>query len=145
MHVSTTWQQGRKARQTSQLHPGQLFFQRKEEELPWVGFEPTILCSLGECSLPTELPGQLCWQGFESTRQPSNHCAMAQYTLTQYAVNLLIWGRRKKQCIYAPFSTTVHILHYLLRPASKLSKECREAGDLVACVACSLIHTRISL
>ena len=27
-----------------------LSFQRKEEELPWVGFEPTILCSLGERS-----------------------------------------------------------------------------------------------
>ena len=25
-----------------------LSFQRKEEELPWVGFEPTTLCSLGE-------------------------------------------------------------------------------------------------
>ena len=25
-------------------------FQRKEEELPWVGFEPTTLCSLGERS-----------------------------------------------------------------------------------------------
>ena len=27
-----------------------LSFQRKEEELPWVGFEPTALCSLGERS-----------------------------------------------------------------------------------------------
>ena len=27
-----------------------LSFQRKEEELPWVGFEPTTLCSLGERS-----------------------------------------------------------------------------------------------
>ena len=26
------------------------FFSRKEEELPWVGFEPTTLCFLGECS-----------------------------------------------------------------------------------------------
>ena len=34
-------------RQASQLHPGQLF---QEEELPWVGFEPTTLCSLSERS-----------------------------------------------------------------------------------------------
>ena len=27
-----------------------LSFQRKEEELPWVGFEPATLCSLGERS-----------------------------------------------------------------------------------------------
>ena len=38
-----------KAKQTSQLHLGQLFFS-KEKELPWEGFEPTTLCSLGGCS-----------------------------------------------------------------------------------------------
>ena len=25
-------------------------FQRIEEDLPWVGLQPTTLCSLGECS-----------------------------------------------------------------------------------------------
>ena len=38
-------------RQTSQLYTPKtaLSFQRKEE-LPWAGFEPTTLCSLGEHS-----------------------------------------------------------------------------------------------
>ena len=69
-----------KAQQTNQLHPGQLFFNK---ELPWVGFEPTTLCSLGERSTnwatrATQLVGVRIY----NTRQTSNHCAMAQYTLT---------------------------------------------------------------
>ena len=50
MHVKTKRYRKAKAQQTNQLHPGQLFFSREKEEMPWVGFEPTTLCSLGECS-----------------------------------------------------------------------------------------------
>ena len=46
-HVCILKLRGRKAQQ---LLPGQLFFPRKKEELPWVGFEPTTLCILGERS-----------------------------------------------------------------------------------------------
>ena len=42
LHVS---KRGRKAWQTSQLHPGQLFLFKEREELPWVGFEPTALAT----------------------------------------------------------------------------------------------------
>ena len=88
VHVKTKRYRKAKAQQTNQLHPGQLFFSREKEEMPWVGFEPTTLCSLGERSIPTELPGQLSWyrgsnlQHNTRQRQTSNHCAMAQYTLT---------------------------------------------------------------
>ena len=50
VHVKTKRYRKAKAQQTNQLHPGQLFFSREKEEMPWVGFEPTTLCSLGECS-----------------------------------------------------------------------------------------------
>ena len=71
------WRDVARQRKTNQLHQGQFLFPKekgrgKKEELPWVGFEPTTLCSLGERSTNTR------------QRQTSNHCAMAQYTLTQH-------------------------------------------------------------
>ena len=50
IHVKTKRYRKAKAQQTNQLHPGQLFFSREEEEIRWVGFEPTTLCSLGKRS-----------------------------------------------------------------------------------------------
>ena len=55
-----------KARQTSRLTPRTaLSFQRKEE-LPWVGFKPTTLCSQGELS--TNWATQLFGVGIYSTK-----------------------------------------------------------------------------
>ena len=67
-------------KQINYVHPGQFFFPRKNEELlwVWVRFRRT---------LPTELPGQLSWQGFKSSTQHNIKtnlkplCAMAQCTL----------------------------------------------------------------
>ena len=50
------YMQGKEAHNSTS--PQQPFFQRKKS-CPWVGFEPTTLCSLGMSALPTELPGQL--------------------------------------------------------------------------------------
>ena len=53
------------------------------KELPWLGFEPTTLCSLSRALLPTEPQGQLSRQGLKSTTQYKakanlNSCAIAQ-------------------------------------------------------------------
>ena len=49
-YIRGDWGSMAKAKLTSPLHPGELFFS-KEKELPWVGFElTTTLCSLGEHS-----------------------------------------------------------------------------------------------
>ena len=53
------YQRGRKAKQKSQLHPGQLFLFKEKEELPGWDSNPRHPCSLGKCST-TQLPGHAC-------------------------------------------------------------------------------------
>ena len=84
-HKTCKHERGLKA--NSSTTPRTDLFSKENKELPWVGFEPTTLQS--RLLLPTELPGRLSRQGLKSTTQykakaTSNHCAMAQYTLTQY-------------------------------------------------------------
>ena len=84
--ISTKMQS--KARQTNQLHPGQLFF-REKMNLPWVGFEPMTLCSRGDtvqnrATRATQLVGVRITAP-HNTRQrktSKHHSAMAQYTPT---------------------------------------------------------------
>ena len=58
---------------------------RCKKELPWVEFEPTTLCSLGRALLPGKLSWYIGVQHNTRQRQTSNHCAVAQYTLTRHA------------------------------------------------------------
>ena len=54
---------------------------RKEEELPCVGFEPTTLCSLGECS--TNWTTQLVGVQIYNTTQDKGNLAIAQIAITR--------------------------------------------------------------
>ena len=65
--VSTTWQRGRKAKQTTQIHPGQLFlFKEKKKSCPGWDSNPRH-SAVQASSLPTELPGQLSTVLWHST------------------------------------------------------------------------------
>ena len=49
MHTYANINEAARQRQTIQLHPEQVLLIK---ELPWVGFEPMTLCSLGERCYP---------------------------------------------------------------------------------------------
>ena len=89
--MSTTRYRG-KAKQTSQLHPGQLFlFKEKkkscQEELSWVGFEPMTPAS----TLPTELPGQLSMHTIQHNCLPPL-CCIESNTVNSRACYIQLLG-----------------------------------------------------
>ena len=76
---------------TIQQHQRKLLFPKKHE-LPQVGFKPTTICSLDECSA-TELLRQLKWQGAEITNttpdkaKGKGHLSLTvSHTITRYSV-----------------------------------------------------------
>ena len=90
LYVKTKRYRKAKAQQTNQLHPGQLSFSREKEEMPWVGFEPTTLCSLGECSTnwATKATQPVGVQIYNTTQDKGKPQTTVLTTFTEIVANL---------------------------------------------------------
>ena len=92
-----------KAQQQNQIHQQQLLFQRKRMSCPRWNLNPrhsTVKAS----ALPPELPGQLSWQGFESTTQHNTTANLKPLFYGTIILSLSIAMQEETGVIYPPKS-----------------------------------------